>query len=67
MIVTKYLGPKVNGRCEMCHETSFKMQSYKVEPSIPQMADWESLIVCKKCARREMGRGWKAQMEALHA
>ena len=66
MRVSKYIGTMPNGKCQMCHTTSFKMHAYKVVPSISALVDWDSLMICKKCAKRELGRGWKTKMEALH-
>ena len=66
MRVSKYIGILPQGKCQMCHTKSYKMHAYEIVPSLPELADWDSLIICKKCAKRELGRGWKLKMEALH-
>jgi len=66
MKVSKYIGILPEGKCQMCHTTSYKMHTYKIVPSLPLLADWDSLIICKKCAKRELGKRWKMKMEALH-
>ena len=66
MKVDKYIGTKQEGKCEMCHETSYKTHFYRIVPTIANLVDWKLMIVCKKCAKRELGKGWKTKMEALH-
>jgi len=66
MRISKYIGIIPNGKCQMCDTSSFKMHAYTAVPSIPDLVNWDSLIICKKCAKRELGKRWKTKMEALH-
>ncbi len=52
----EYLGKTgVDGmfNCEVC--SSLSKEKYLATPEIVTLADWEELLVCKKCARREIG------------
>tara|TARA_R110000824_G_scaffold3232_1_gene14970 strand:+ start:362 stop:592 length:231 start_codon:yes stop_codon:yes gene_type:complete len=51
--------------CQMCGEHG--KEQYIATPEIPRLVDWESILLCKKCARREFGskkaKAWKAMHE----
>tara|TARA_R100000664_G_C2745637_1_gene133423 strand:- start:1411 stop:1575 length:165 start_codon:yes stop_codon:yes gene_type:complete len=42
---------------------SFGREQYIAKPEIPALVDWKSLLLCKKCAKREFGskkaKAWK--------
>ena len=51
-----YIG-KVRFLCDMCK--NYTNKRFKAEPSIEDLADWESLSICKPCAKREIGKSKK--------
>tara|TARA_R100001530_G_scaffold121926_1_gene89437 strand:- start:3263 stop:3493 length:231 start_codon:yes stop_codon:yes gene_type:complete len=58
-----YLGKvKVNDifQCQMCGHKG--RDKYLATPQAVTLVDWDRLLVCKKCARREVGgnngKGW---------
>jgi len=59
-VTIKYLG-KSQFKCQMCD--SFGREQYIAKPEIPALVDWKSLLLCKKCAKREFGskkaKAWK--------
>ena len=64
----KYLGKvSVNDifNCQICRQIG--KEKYIATPDMPKLVDWKELIVCKKCARREVGSKNKAKWEKLHA
>ena len=56
----EYLG-KNNFKCQMC--SNYDKEQYIAKPEIPALVNWESMFLCKKCARREFGskktKAWK--------
>jgi len=62
-----YLG-KVNienmFNCQMCRERS--KDKYIAKPDLPSLASWTSLMLCKRCARREIGSKNKKKWELIH-
>ena len=59
-----YLGKQIF-TCEMCSQSG--TEQYRATPEIPKLVGWESMSLCKKCARREFGskraKAWKAMHE----
>jgi hypothetical protein len=41
-------------KCEMCHDIA--KHFFIAMPSLPSLADWETMKICKKCALREAGK-----------
>lgn len=48
----------------MCN--AFTKEKYLAVPHLPNLVDWYEMILCKKCARREVGSKRKKKWEALH-
>tara|TARA_Y100000310_G_C20519446_1_gene732920 strand:- start:815 stop:1039 length:225 start_codon:yes stop_codon:yes gene_type:complete len=51
-------------KCQICGEIG--REQYIATPSIPALVDWKELIVCKKCARREVGNKNKKGWDRIH-
>jgi ribosome-binding protein aMBF1 (putative translation factor) len=58
-----YLG-KSFFSCQMCGERG--REQYKAVPTIPALVEWKEMLVCKKCARREVGSRNKKGWDRLH-
>ena len=39
---------------------------YQAVPSIPALADWKEMIICKNCAKREVGSKNKTEWNRIH-
>jgi len=39
---------------------------YIAMPTLPDLADWEEIKICKKCARREVGGKNKKEWSRIH-
>ena len=63
----KYLGKvSVNNmfKCQTC--TTMGRDRYSAIPQLPNLVDWNELIICKKCAKREVGSSNKKEWEKIH-
>ena len=63
----KYLGKaSINNmfKCQMC--TIRGRDRYSAVPQLPSLVDWNELIICKKCAKREVGSRNKKEWERIH-
>lgn len=65
--VTK-LEKENNFTCKMClGEWVRPVDTYRWDPLLGHLTDCKSLVICKKCARREIGtkqsKGWKIIQE----
>jgi len=50
--------------CEMCSKSG-KFQ-FEARPSLPALANWVSMNICKRCASREVGsKGQKKKIQAI--
>ena len=58
-MAVKYAG-KIDFKCQMCD--AFGRDQYIAKPEVKKLVNWESLLICKKCAKREVGsrnkKGW---------
>tara|TARA_R100000458_G_C8213069_1_gene199886 strand:+ start:668 stop:832 length:165 start_codon:yes stop_codon:yes gene_type:complete len=41
-------------------------EKYQAVPTISSLANWKEMLVCKKCARREVGSKNKKGWDRLH-
>lgn len=48
----------------MCSKRS--NECYIAKPHLPDLVDWESMDICKACAKREIGSKNKKQWERIH-
>ena len=58
-----YLGKNVF-KCQMCG--SYGKEQYTAKPHLPKLVDWDTLLLCKKCARREHGSKNIKEWNRLH-
>ena len=62
-MMISYIG-KGHEVCDMCNANTNQM--YLAVPHLPALVDWYEMILCKKCARREVGSKKKKKWDALH-
>ena len=59
-----YLGKQIF-TCQMCK--GHGKEQYMATPDVPKLVGWKSMLLCKKCARREFGskktKAWKVMHE----
>ena len=62
-MVISYIG-KGEEKCDMCH--NYTNEKYLALPHLPHLVDWSEMILCKKCAKRELGSKSSKKWKALH-
>ena len=62
-MVISYIGTGYE-KCDMCHSQT--KEKYLALPHLPSLVDWSEMIICKKCARREVGSKNKKKWDTLH-
>ena len=62
-MIISYIG-KGQDKCDMCSVTT--NEKYLAQPHLPDLANWSEMILCKKCARREIGTKAKKKWEKMH-
>ena len=51
-MIISYIG-KGQDKCDMCSVNT--NEKYLAQPHLPDLVNWSEMILCKKCARREIG------------
>jgi len=62
-LIISYIG-KGHDKCDMCSQ--FTNVKYLAVPHLPTLVDWSELILCKKCARREVGSKNKKKWDIIN-
>jgi len=56
------LGNKLNWSCQMCGKKAVRAVAYRWTSLCPNLTSSDPMIICAKCARREIGtknkKGW---------
>ena len=66
MKIIKSLGNRLNWKCQMCGKFSQKGNTYEWNSPAFWLTDADPLIVCIKCARREIGSKNKKGWDKIH-